>query len=310
MSIKKGSITLGDKSDTSDTSKYYFDVDTNGHLSWNEQYSSMTANGKFSARDATLSGTITTGSETSGTYTKMSGGSLTFKYNGEEMYTQKGQYFDDSSYHGVALQFADDGDFWAITEYRGSLIKPMLLVSHNPGSNSAARHEHGVYCTVPFFIGASGHRALTGGDPWNAHLYIGTDAEIRLSEDAEGKPSGTYKSGYTGTVGSSVFKKGICVGKTNTDISLDQKLTASNGLDVSSSFSIRNNTDANIYTNVYFHDWNIYDVDIFNGRYNTEWNGATYNGQTFTGNGSPKAVRFTAPDGTYWDAYVVNGIIT
>lgn len=64
VGIKKGSITLGDKSDTSDTSKYYFDVDTNGHLSWNEQYSSMSTDGRLkikrgdimSVRDNWISG--------------------------------------------------------------------------------------------------------------------------------------------------------------------------------------------------------------------------------------------------------------
>lgn len=64
VGIKKGSITLGDKSDTSDTSKYYFDVDTKGHLSWNEQYSSMSTDGRLkikrgdimSVRDNWISG--------------------------------------------------------------------------------------------------------------------------------------------------------------------------------------------------------------------------------------------------------------
>ncbi len=47
VNIKKGSITLGDMSDTSDSSKYYFNVNTGGILSWNLQYSSMSENGRM-----------------------------------------------------------------------------------------------------------------------------------------------------------------------------------------------------------------------------------------------------------------------
>ena len=221
LNMTKGSITLGDMSDTSDPSKYYFNANTQGRLAWNEQYSSMTAAGKFSARDATLSGTITTGSETSGTYTKMSGGTLTFKYNGDDMFTQKSQTFDHSSFHGVSLQFGDSqnagGDFWAITEYEDGTIKPILLVSRRPGSGSADKWEKAVYCAYSFWIGANNHRAATWPTDFpggtlvrNAHLYIGDDAEIRVSRGSS--PSDPFDTGYTGTIGGAVFKKGICIG--------------------------------------------------------------------------------------------------
>lgn len=54
VTIKSGSITLGDKSDTTDASKYYFDVNTSGNLSWNSQYSSMSANGRLNIKDGTF----------------------------------------------------------------------------------------------------------------------------------------------------------------------------------------------------------------------------------------------------------------
>ena len=52
--IKKGSITLGDMSNPTDTSRYFFNVSSAGALRWNAQYSSMSANGELNMRKGSI----------------------------------------------------------------------------------------------------------------------------------------------------------------------------------------------------------------------------------------------------------------
>ena len=217
FTIKKGSITLGDMSDTSDTSKYYFNANTEGHISWNEQYSSLSAAGKLTAKDATLQGTLLTGSESS-TACKISGGVVTYTYNGEEIITQKGQAYNTSDWHGCMIRMEDECDFWGVGDWykgRGRTFGtgPCFMVVNNSatvGEYNAKFWQRGIYCAIDLHVGAMGHRLTTldnsNTDFGAASLYIEDQADIRL-----GMPD-DYTSGYTGTINGITFKKGICTG--------------------------------------------------------------------------------------------------